>query len=118
MTQKIQSIKEMTKEIPLTMTNKETGEHQKVNCLIDKGCSRGLIHETLVGPKESLNQKKMNWKPKKGDLISSGSAEKAYFTPAFTTHCKVTSTFEIMPASMPKDYYIVIMGRNTIISLD
>jgi hypothetical protein len=114
---KAPAIKEMTTEILLTLMSKETGEKQMVNCLIDTGCSRGLICETLVLPKERLNQNTMNWKTKKGNFITSVSAEKTYFIPAFTTNLKVTSTFEIMPASMSEDSYKVIMGRNIIISL-
>jgi hypothetical protein len=78
MPHKAPAIKEMTTEILLTLMSKETGEKQMVNCLIDTGSSRGLICETLVVPKERLNQKTMNWKTKKGNFITSGSAEKIF----------------------------------------
>ena len=54
---------------------------------------------------------------KKGSFITTGSAEKSYHIPAFTTHCEVTSIFEIMPAAMNNDSYKIIMGRNIIAHL-
>jgi hypothetical protein len=63
----------MKAKILLTLINKETGEQQIVNCLIVTGCSRGLICETVFGPEERLNQKKMNSKTKEGNFIISGS---------------------------------------------
>jgi hypothetical protein len=53
----------------------------------------------------------------KGNVITTGSSEKAYHIPAFTTNCDVKSTFEIMPANMSEDFYKVIMGRNIIMNL-
>jgi hypothetical protein len=67
-THKAQAIKEMKTEILSTLTIKDAGEQQIVNSLIDTGCSRGLICETLVLPKERLNQKTI--------FITSGSAKK------------------------------------------
>jgi hypothetical protein len=75
MPHKDKAIKEMTTEILLTLMIKETGEKQIVNCLIDTGFSRGLICETLVVPKERLNQKTIILKTKQGNFIASGSAE-------------------------------------------
>jgi hypothetical protein len=54
---------------------------------------------------------------KKGSFITNRSAEKSYHIPAFTTNRKVTSIFEIMPATIKKDSYKIIMGRNIIANL-
>ena len=109
--------KEIKSEIVLSLKSKGTGVQQLVKCLIDTGCSRGLICETLVNPTEVLNQQTMNWRTKKGHFITTGSAEKSYYIPAFTTHREITSTFEIMPSNMSQDSYKIIMGRNLIMSL-
>jgi hypothetical protein len=53
---------DMLTEILLTLTSKESGKQQIFNCLIDTGCSKGLICETLVSLKEFLNKQVMNWK--------------------------------------------------------
>jgi hypothetical protein len=66
---------------------------------------------------KKINQQTLNWKTKKGTFTTIGSAQKNYHIPAFTTHCEVTSVFEIMPASMSADYCKVIMGRNIIMHL-
>jgi hypothetical protein len=71
-----------------------------------------LTCETLVNPTERLSQQTLTWRTKKGNFINTGLAENTYHIPAFTTHCEVTSTFEIMPANMSEDSYKVIMGRN------
>jgi hypothetical protein len=43
MTPNLQANNEMTTEILNTFTSKEIGKQQVINCLIDTGCSRGLI---------------------------------------------------------------------------
>ena len=108
---------EIKSEIVLSLKSKGSHAHQLVRCLIDTGCSRGLICETLTNPTERSNQKVMKWKTKKGSFITTGSAEKSYHIPAFTTHREVTSIFEIMPAAMNNDSYKIIMGRNIITNL-
>jgi hypothetical protein len=104
-TPNLQANNEMTTEVLITFTSKEIGKQQVVNCLIDTGCSRGLICETLVSPEEQVNKQVMNWRTKKGNFTTLGSAKKTYLIPAFTTHHEVTSTFEIMPATMSEDSY-------------
>jgi precorrin-6B methylase 1 len=66
----------MITELFLTLISKETGEQQIVHCLVNTGYSRGLVCETLVGPKERLNQETMNRKTKKGNFMT--SAKKSY----------------------------------------
>jgi hypothetical protein len=114
---KLPATKEKTSSIVLALKNNGTGEHQAVHCLIDIGCSKGLICKTLVHPTEKLNQQTLNWKTKKGTFTTVGSAQKKYHILDITTHHEVTSVFEIMPASMPADSYKVIMGRNIIMHL-
>jgi hypothetical protein len=50
-------------------------------------------------PKRKVELRDMNWTKKKGNFITSESAGKTYFT----THYKVTSTFDIIPVSLPED---------------
>jgi hypothetical protein len=88
-----------------------------VHCLIDAGCSKGLICETLVHPSKKLNQQTLNWKTKKWTFTTIGSAQKKYHIPAFMTHHEFTSVFEIMPACVSADSYKVIMGRKIIMHL-
>jgi hypothetical protein len=114
---KMLAIKEIKSEIFLAFKSKGTDKQQFVNCLIDTGCSMGLICETLVNPTERVSQQTLTWRTKKGNFITTGSAEKTYHIPAFTTHCEVKSTFEIMPANMSEDSYKVIVGRNIIMNL-
>ena len=109
--------REVKSEIFLSLRSKGTQSTQLVCCLIDTGCSRGLICETLISPTERLNQRVMRWTTKKGSFNTIGSAEKSYHIPAFTTHREVTSIFEIMPAAMNNDSYKIIMGRNIITNL-
>jgi hypothetical protein len=104
--------REVKSDIVLSLKSKGTLAHQLVCCLIDNGCSRGLICETLINPKERLNQRVMKWKTKMAvsSLIGQQSA-------AFTTHSKVTSIFDIIPATMNKDTYKIITGQNIIANL-
>ena len=64
-----------------------------------------------------LNKQVMTWKTKKGTFSTKGTAEKSYHIPAFTTHRRITSNFEVMPSGMSEDSYKVIMGRNIITDL-
>jgi hypothetical protein len=54
----------------------------------------------------------MNWKTKKGSFLTRGTAQKSYHFPAFTTHRKITSNFEVLPSGMSEESYKVIMGRD------
>jgi hypothetical protein len=69
---------EITSSIILALKNYGTREHQAVHCLIDTGCSKGLICVTLVHPNEKLNQQTLNWKTKKGTFTTIDSAQKNY----------------------------------------
>jgi hypothetical protein len=73
---------EMRTEVLLAFQPNETGQPTLINCLIDTGCSKGLICETLVKDSEMLNRQVMNWKTKKGSFLTKGTAQKSYHIPA------------------------------------
>jgi hypothetical protein len=54
---------------------------------------------------------------KKGTSLTKGTAGKRYHIPAFTTHRRITSNFEVIPSGMSEDSYKVIMGRDIITGL-
>jgi hypothetical protein len=86
MTPNLQAYNEMTTDILITFTSKEIGKQQVVNCLIDTGCSRGLICETVVSPEAQVNKQVMNWRTKKGNFTTLGSAKK----PISSLHSQLT----------------------------
>jgi hypothetical protein len=98
--------REIKTELMLTFKNKSTREQHSVNCLIDTGCSKGLICETLVHPTEKLNQQALNWMTQKGEFVTIGSAQNSFHIPAFTTHREITTTFDIMLIKVFRLYFL------------